>query len=332
MEDSHESLSYRPLWSVMVPTHNSGAYLRETLQSVLAQDPGEDRMQIEVVDDCSTRGDPADVISEIGRDRVGLYRQPHNVGNVGNFNTCIARAAGELVHILHDDDWVLPGFYARIEEPFRAHPEIGAAFCRYIASDESGSRQWLSALEQPQSGILAGWLTRIASGQRLQPPAMVVRRSVYEKLGGYDARLSGYGEDWEMWVRIAAHYPVWYEPEPLAVYRVRAASLSGRLLRTGENLEKLKLAVEINRQHLPVGDADRVSTSALESAALAALRRANRLYGGGDRRGAFAQFLGALRTWRSVPVIRGSIRFLALCGPREVRRGVRFTTARMRSG
>lgn len=40
----------RPLWSVMIPTYNCASYLRETLASVLAQDPGPDLMQIAVVD------------------------------------------------------------------------------------------------------------------------------------------------------------------------------------------------------------------------------------------------------------------------------------------
>jgi glycosyltransferase involved in cell wall biosynthesis len=41
----------RPLWSVMIPTYNCANYLRETLASVLAQDPGFEIVQIEVVDD-----------------------------------------------------------------------------------------------------------------------------------------------------------------------------------------------------------------------------------------------------------------------------------------
>ena len=46
--------TYRPFWSVMIPTYNCGDYLRRTLESVLCQDPGPDKMQIDVVDGCST--------------------------------------------------------------------------------------------------------------------------------------------------------------------------------------------------------------------------------------------------------------------------------------
>ena len=44
----------RPLWSVMIPTYNSGEWLRQTLESVMAQDRGPERMEIQVVDNCST--------------------------------------------------------------------------------------------------------------------------------------------------------------------------------------------------------------------------------------------------------------------------------------
>ena len=62
----------RPLWSVLIPTHNCAHYLRETLQSVLAQDPGEAIMEIIVVDDHSTKDDPEAVVKEFGKAACSL--------------------------------------------------------------------------------------------------------------------------------------------------------------------------------------------------------------------------------------------------------------------
>lgn len=286
----------------MIPTHNCAGFLPEALRSVLAQDPGPEEMQIEVVDDCST-DDPEPVVREVGDGRVHFHRQPQNVGHVRNFDTCVERARGHLVHILHGDDAVRFGFYSSLERPFAERPEIGAAFCRHLIMDEQSHWQSISPLEQTSSGPLVDWFEKIAVGQRLQTPAMAVRRDVYEALGGYDRRIRRYAEDWEMWVRIAAHYPVWYEVEPLAVYRIRADSLSGNSLRTGKNVDDLLQVIEINREVLPPEKADEWSARAREACALAALRRADRLQFAGDRAGAAAQVRAAFRCRVSLPVI-----------------------------
>jgi glycosyltransferase involved in cell wall biosynthesis len=283
----------------MIPTYNCAAYLRQTLASVLQQDPGPEAMQIEVVDDGST-DDPKAVVAELAPSRVGFHRQPANVGAVGNFNTCLIRARGELVHLLHGDDWVQEKFYETMAHPF-VTTDVGAAFCRYVATNESGDWQKLTALEQPTAGVIPDWLERIAEGQRLQTPCMVVRRAVYEAVGGFDARLE-YAEDWEMWVRIAARYAVWYEPEPLAVYRVHSSSLSGQMLRTGENVRKLRLAIETNAYALPPERVQAISRAAYRSTALAALRRGRRLMGAGDTAGMWAQVREAWRSDRSLEV------------------------------
>jgi GT2 family glycosyltransferase len=285
----------------MVPTYECAHYLRETLQSVLAQDPGPQLMQIEVVDDAST-DDPAAVVEELGAGRVEFFRQPRNVGHVENFNTCLRRARGELVHLLHGDDAVREGFYETMQRPFEDRPDAGAAFCRYIAIDEDGNWQVVSPLEQRASGIVDGWLERIALGQRLQKPSMVVRRDVYERLGGFDPRLA-WTEDWEMWVRIAARYPVWFEPQPLALYRVHSASSSGRLTRTAESIRDTRRAIEVIRAHVPAAEEERLASEAQHILALTALRRARRLIGSGDMAAGSAHLREALRTEMSVDVL-----------------------------
>lgn len=285
----------RPLWSVMIPTHNCAHYLRETLLSVLAQDPGPAHMQIEVVDDYSTRDDPQAVVAEVGRGRVEFHRQPHNVGHCLNFNTALQRARGRLVHVLHGDDAVRPGFYARLGQVLAAHPAAGAAFCRYLSQDAHGRWITLAPLEQPDDGLLPGWLDKIATGQRLQTPCMVVRRAVYEHLGGFDRRLA-YHEDWEMWVRIAAAYPVAYVTEPLALYRVHAASAMAGGVRTGANGRDLRLALRLIAPRLPPRRARALLHTARREFALACLRRGHRLLATPGAAAVPAQIRQAVRT------------------------------------
>ncbi|MBW4446561.1 MAG: glycosyltransferase [Spirirestis rafaelensis WJT71-NPBG6] len=257
--------SRRPLWSVMIPTYNCADYLRETLTSVLAQDPGPEVMHIEVVDDHSTQDDPAAVVKELGRGRVNFYRQPKNVGSIRNFNTCLQRSRGHLIHLLHGDDCVRDGFYHKLQRGFEENPEIGAAFCRYIYIDEHSHWQHISWLEQPESGVLDNWLERIAVQQRIQPPSMVVQRSVYEKHGGFDSRICCCAEDWEMWLRIASHYQIWYETEPLALYRIQSKSLTGRCARTGQNIRDLRKIIEFSQSYLRTPIASQLTHQAREN-------------------------------------------------------------------
>jgi glycosyltransferase involved in cell wall biosynthesis len=299
----------RPLWSVMIPTYNCAQYLRETLSSVLAQDPGVELMQIEVVDDHSTKDDPEAVVRELGRDRVRFYQQPHNVGHTKNFEVCLERAQGHLVHLLHGDDFVLPGFYARLQAGFDAHPEVGAAFCRHIYMNEAGEQQGLSWLEQPESGILTNWLERIAVQQRIQTPSIVVRRSVYEQLGGFDQRIR-YSEDWEMWVRIAAQYPVWYEPEPLASYRLQSLSWGGRPKRTGENIQDIRQTIEIIQDYLTPQSAKQLSKTALSNYASYALSTAQEFMTYGDTQSAICQIREAIKCSFSYPTLKSALKLM----------------------
>jgi len=273
----------RPLWSVMIPTYDSGKYLADTLRSVLAQDPGPDAMQIEVVDDHSTADDPEHIVREVAGDRVTFHRQPTNVGHIRNFNTCLGRSRGELVHLLHSDDRVLPGFYEVMARPFRDHPDLGCAWCRQIILDDEGRWVHVSSLFQQTSGVIPDWLGKIASWQRLQAPSIVVRRRVYEEVGGFDTRVRAYGEDWEMWVRIASRFAAWHQVEPLAAYRFsRASSLTAKTIRTGLNGRDMRRIIEINRAVLPSDREPRLTAVAREACAMGSLKWAKRMLDAGQ--------------------------------------------------
>lgn len=234
----------RPLWSVMIPTYNCAGYLSKTLESVLAQDPGADLMQIEVVDDCSTLDDPAEVVRSVGRGRVEFYRQPQNRGHVRNFATCLSRSRGRLIHLLHGDDFVLPGFYTTMGDALIAHPELGLATCRHVYADADSHWFGISKLHQRQSGVWMNAVEELTLRGDVQTPSVVVRRECYEQLGGFDERLLC-REDYEMWVRIASHFPVWYETQCLAAYRFHGTSNTARDSATAENIRDHRRAMDI---------------------------------------------------------------------------------------
>ena len=287
----------RPLWSVMIPTYNCARYLHDTLESVLVQDPGPSAMQIEVVDDASD-DDPEQVVATVGRGRVGFYRQSRNRGQTGNFATCIERASGHIVHLLHGDDQVLQGFYARLGSAFVQDSDIGAAFCRWQMIDHDGAEIEVANEEQAEPGRLHDALARLASEQRITTPAIAVRRSVYERLGGFDSRLKC-SEDWEMWVRIAAHYSIWYEPDLLASYRVHGTSTTAKHLRNAEELRYTAMAIAMIRPLLPAGRAREIVRAARSAYAGTALGHAARYRSAGDRAAALAHLRAALRfSWR----------------------------------
>ena len=246
---SLDPLSDRPLWSVMIPAFNCSRFLIQTIKAVLTQDPGTNLMQIEVVDDHSTDANLAAVVASLGKGRVSYFRQPQNVGSLRNFETCLNRAKGHWVHILHGDDLVKPGFYKEIEQLFRRFPEAGAAFTAHINIDEQGNERERSRTFSAQPALLSNWLDTIARAQRIQPPSIVVKRTVYEQLGSFYA--AHYGEDWEMWVRIAAHFPVAYSPRHLGLYRLHNGNITSRSLLNGQSIQDIYTVIRLNETHVP---------------------------------------------------------------------------------
>jgi hypothetical protein len=300
----------RPRWSVMIPTYNCARYLEATLRSVLAQDPGREAMQIEVVDDHSIADDPEDVVTRLGRGRVDFHRQPENVGVVANLNACLQRSRGELVHLLHGDDLVLEGFYKTLEDRLQKHPDAGAAYCRHLYVDERGRRLDAAPLKPASSGILAEGARFLAVEQRIMTPCIVVRRSVYEQLGGFDDRLAC-AEDWEMWVRVAARFPVYYEERPLACYRLHDDSNTGRNLRNGLSLDHTRLAIELFASYFDPAERRAVKRTAFSRYAKSGLETARNLQSQGDAAAARAQVRVVWRLEKSPRTAAGIARVVA---------------------
>jgi len=302
----------RPFWSVMLSVYRRTCYLEQALRSVLVQAPGPAEMQIEVVvegPDDSAQAEIEAMVRAIAGDRVGVHRHPIRAGHPEIFNVCLRRARGLWIHVLHDDDWVAPGYYAAMSEGIQRAPAIGAAFCRHTYADEKGQRLRLSLLERETAGTIAGWLDRIGVCCRLQTPSIVVRREVYERLGGYCPQARSVF-DWEMWQRIAVHYPVWYEPEALAFFRLSSGSEGARVIASGEQIADTRAVIDIVRSYLPSAKADALWRRARENYACYAFELAEKQMEAGNPGAAMVNLAEGVRCSRSGEVTQKLLSFL----------------------
>ena len=240
----------RPFWSVIIPLYNRKSYLLECLSSVLAQWFSNEQMEILVMDNAS---DPPlfDLVNSIGRGIVRYHLNPENIGPRRNFNLGIALSRGQWIHLLPEDEYVLPGFYDRLQQSLENCPDsVGAAFTGYENINEKGKIVFSQLHRGLHRGINPNWLERIGVSNPLNPCAVLVKRSTHEKLGGYDLD-NFYTPDWELYKRIAAVTDWWHEPGILARYRQHANNMSTEVFLAGAQGAQYRLGIEMSESYLP---------------------------------------------------------------------------------
>jgi hypothetical protein len=203
---------------------------------------------------------------------------------------------------------VRPGFYEAMQRAVASSPAIEAAFCRVITIDESDGWIDLSEREGKAAGVIPDLIERLAVYNHIMFPSIVVKRTAYERLGGFHPQLF-HSADWDMWKRIAAHFPVWYEPEPLALYRIHTMSDTSRLMRTGANIDDARHAIAIAEDYLPPARVRALSKAARLWHALYAVELAHEQAGKGDGVSARAQIRAAFRCSASAPVFAAALGF-----------------------
>ncbi len=271
------------LVSVMIPVYEPNQFLIKTLESVLQQvaDFAPTAMQIVILDDASPTVDVKELISHVHDvEKVDIHRNVSNLGLSGNWNRAIELAQGEFIHILHHDDVVLPGFYKKLVNALQHCPQAGMAFCRHAIIGADDEVQRISHRERWRAGILDNWMARISMRTRIQCPAAMIRRSTYQAVGNFRTDLK-YALDWEMWVRIAVNFSVWYEPQTLALYRRHAKNESARLANSGVQEPDVLKTIATFSQYLPVKQRESLTCSAYKYFARSRLKQSDKLLASG---------------------------------------------------
>jgi GT2 family glycosyltransferase len=238
LEETERLGESAPLVTIVVPVWNGERYLRESLDSILAQTYR--NLEVIAVDDASSDSTPEILASYGGRIRV--VRQPRTRGIYGNANDGIALARGEFVGVFHADDVYLPEMVEREVAWMRDHPRSGAVFTSAIFVDGEGREFGRKNLPEAVRGdreldyptVLDTLLRR--KNAFLGCPTALVRANVYRELGGYrDAEFKN-TSDLDMWLRISRAYSLGVIEDCLIRYRKGHGSSSDRYhrLRTDE--------------------------------------------------------------------------------------------------
>lgn len=197
-----------PEVSVVIPVFNAAALIARALESVFSQTFTD--FEVIVVDDGSEdHGDLRAALEPWAR-RVTYLRQS-NQGPASARNTGIAHATGRLVAFLDADDEWRKEKLARQVAYFAQYPETGL-----LHTAISGGVRPPVALAGPPRALFC---ELFHSAFFVNTLSVMIPRQVIADVGGFDERREIHIEDYDLWLRIAARYPIGYIPEPLAYHR-----------------------------------------------------------------------------------------------------------------
>lgn len=125
-----------PLVSVVIPTYNRADYLKQAIESVLAQTYT--NFELLILDNCSTDQTPG-IVAQFNDPRIKYIRHQCNIGASANWTYGIYWAKGEYISILGDDDWYLPEFISKRVDVFNKYKNVLAVFSNYNTCYQNGS-------------------------------------------------------------------------------------------------------------------------------------------------------------------------------------------------
>jgi hypothetical protein len=238
----------RPWLSVLMPTYNGAAYVAAALDSI-ADQVGDD-VEVIALDDGSTDETLALLrryaerlpLRIVARGRIGSW--------VANTNHGLSLARGEYVCYLHQDDCWLPHRLATLKARARAHPTVALFLHASYFIDAAGQRlgAWRCPLPPHRMLHPDRVLESLLVQNFIAIPAPLFRREVALQVGGMDERL-WYTADWDFWLKLATAGETFYDPRPLACFRIHALSQTMRQSRDGGDFRRQHEAV-LDR-HLP---------------------------------------------------------------------------------
>lgn len=232
----------KPLISIVTPSFNQGAYIEETIKSVLNQDRSD--VEYLVVDGGST-DNTLDILRKYDK-KIQWLSEKDN-GQTDAINKGIRMTNGEIVAWLNSDDVYLPGAIQKVMNCFHRHPDVKMVYGQSHFIDTAGKIVGKYPTEPFD-------FERLAMFNIVCQPATFFRRDAFNDVGELDPGLH-YVMDYDLWIRLARKFQVRYLPEFLSSYRLHETS---KTVAYDHALHNHKEGLDITLRHYNWAPANRV--------------------------------------------------------------------------
>ena len=212
-----------PTISVIIPVYNGQKTIKETIESVLYQTFAD--FELIVVNDGSQDA-TIELVNSINDSRIKVFSYP-NAGVSASRNRGLDKAQGEFISFLDADDlWTLDKLEAQLKA-LQENPQAALAYSWTDWIDESGQFLRPGGHIKVNGRAYDKLLVRdfIESGSN-----PLIRKQALDTVGGFEGSIT-HGEDWEMWLRLAACYEFVAVSSPQVLYRVYPESASFDILK-----------------------------------------------------------------------------------------------------
>lgn len=222
--------------SVVIPTHCRPQLLPRAIESAFAA--GTD-VEVVVVDDAST-----DATAAVCRalKNITYVRLDHNHGVAGARNAGVLASSGEYIALLDDDDVRLPGTLDLQLARLRETPEAALIYAQALFSNgtDRGGRD-----RYPQHCPSGDLFWQLLAQNSIPSGSVIFRRSCFSSTGNFERSIAGI-DDWDLWIRMAALYPVIALEQPVVTWRRPAPDSDQKSARV---VEMVSLATKQFREY-----------------------------------------------------------------------------------
>lgn len=232
--------------SIIILNWNSKAYLRDCLKSLNQGAKGLD-YEVFVVDNASYDGAAEMVAGEFPH--VEFIQGQSNLGFSGGNNRAARQAGGDFLLFLNPDTVVERDALVKLVEVLRFHPEAGIAGARLLNSDRTVQTSCIQSFptitnQMLDCDLLRRWFPRCrlwgmaalfndsqepTAVEAISGACLMIKRDLFERLGGFDKRYFMYSEDIDLAFRVhLAGYKCYYVPTGMVLHHGGGSSQNAR--------------------------------------------------------------------------------------------------------